>query len=523
MSDNYWTDRRQDKRIEEAEAQLASERRARNRLAEQMRAHQGNTQAQLDRLTRAFVALVEHEDIRSELGQYADAAACRRYAHEVVSTVVATGGATVRGSVEPADVPGYWLVPAARGVAAGARGETDGSTLLEEAAQRDPGRTALFLTLLGALTRDPRWTPGQTAGVLPDAVTVTQAQREVWLAVADDRLPAGLADALADALGRQVTATGSAGPDEVAAWLEARAGGSPRDLAAERAVAQLEVLHQVLTAGAAAPSEPATGATATAAGDAEGTTEPEDPLTDCLRSLVDEGSPGEADILDRMATVRADMGFLDERLASGAPGWNTPAGDVLSLLLHDLAEPVGSGRYAVARRALAPVLRGLGDELAQQAAVAPPETQTVEVVGEVLTVSRDGAASDWQQRVVAGFDRRNPLDRRMLPAGLALLGLGAVSCVLGLVSGGFVLLGVLLLCAGGGLAGAAMLKQRELTRLRAATVESTDRKIGQQAASVRDHGERSTAAATRAYELHRSVSDLLGAAGPVGAAHHPNS
>ncbi|MBM0126619.1 hypothetical protein [Pimelobacter simplex] len=499
---NYWTDRRQDRRLEEAEAQLDAERRARNRLAEQMRAQQGNTQAQLERLTRAFVALVEHEDIRAELGQYADAAACRRYAREVVSTVVATGGAALRDSAEPADVPGYWLAAAARGVAATARGEAGGPALLAEAARRDLGRTDLFLALLGALTRDPRWAPERTDGVLPDALTVTQAQRQVWLAAVDDRLPATLTDALGSALEAQVAVTGGAGPDEVAAWLEGQVTPGRDALAAERATAQLEVLHRVLTAGGDAP-EPGAGAADDPA--------PEDPLADCLRSLVDEGSPGEADILDRMALARADMGFLDERISTDAPAWNAAAGDVLSLLLADLAAPVGSGRYAVARRALTPVLRGIADELAQQAAVpAPaPDTRSVEAYGEELTVDRDGGPADWQQRVSAGFDRRNPPDRRTLPIGLGVAGLGAVCCLLGFVAGGFALLGGLAVCLGGGLALAGVTKRRRLDRSRASAVAANGRDIDRAAAEVRAHTERSSAAAARASELHRAVAGVL--------------
>ncbi|MBM7517833.1 hypothetical protein [Nocardioides nitrophenolicus] len=497
MSDNYWTDRRQDRRIEEAEAQLDAERRARNRLAEQLRSQQGNTQAQFERLTRAFVALVEHEDTRSELGQYADAAAVRRYAREVVSTVVATGGAALRDSVEPADVPGYWLAAAARGVAASARGEAEGAGLLAEAARRDPGRTTLFLALLGALTRDPRWVAQRTDGALPTALTVTHAERQVWLAAADGRLPAPLTDALGTALAAQVAATGGAGPDEVAAWLEGRAVLGRDAIAAERASAQLEVLHQVLTAGGdAATPEPA---------------EPdsEDPLADCLRSLVDEGSPGEADILDRMAVARADMGFLDERIAADAPGWNAAAGDVLSLLLADLAAPATSGRYTLARRALTPVLRGIAGELAQQAAVPAPETRTVDAAGEVLTVRADGAPTDWRERVTGAFDQRHPRNRRSLPIGLGVLGLGVACCLLGFVAGGFLLLGVLVGCVGGGLALAAVVKQRELDRNRAATLAGAEREIAREAAVLRDHASRSAAAASRAGELHRAVAGVL--------------
>ncbi|WP_278258078.1 hypothetical protein [Nocardioides convexus] len=66
MSD--WTDWTQNRRIADAEEALDAERRARSRLSEQMRQQQGNLQGRLDRLTRAMVALIEHEDIRAEPG-----------------------------------------------------------------------------------------------------------------------------------------------------------------------------------------------------------------------------------------------------------------------------------------------------------------------------------------------------------------------------------------------------------------------------------------------------------------------
>lgn len=498
MSD--WTDWKQNQRLEETEAQLAAERSARSRLADQMRTQQGNLQGQIDRLTRAFVALVEHEDIRAELGQYADAAACRRYAREVVSTVVATGGAALRGSAEPDDVPGYWLAPAARGVVRIAQGEPGGADLLAEAAHRDPRRTTLLLTLLGALTRDPRWTSGtDLARVLPDRPEISNAQRQVWLAVADGRLaPDG--DALVTALRSQVAATGSAGLDEVAAWLEEVAPPDSRHLAVERAAAQLAALREVLDTG----GSPA-AATTDAPADAPDETPAEDPLADCVRSLVDEGSPGEAEILDRMATVRADLGFIDERTASLAPAWSGTAGDVVRLLIDDLGQPAGSPRHALARQVLAPTLGAIGDELAAQAAVPPPETRDVEVAGEVLTVTRDGVAGDWASRVGAAIERRHPVDRRLVPAGGALLALAVVLAGLGFVAGGWFVLAVAAALGGGALIGSALVKRRTLTETRASTIAATERRIAQERATLDEHRERSITASTRARELHRGV------------------
>ncbi|GEB16090.1 hypothetical protein [Pimelobacter simplex] len=502
MSD--WTDWKQNRRLEETEAQLAAERSARSRLADQMRTQQGNLQGQIDRLTRAFVALVEHEDIRAELGQYADAAACRRYAREVVSTVVATGTAALRGSAEPDDVPGYWLAPAARGIVRIAQGEPGGPELLAEATHRDPRRTTLLLTLLGALTRDPRWTGGQDlTRVLPDRPEVSHAQRQVWLAVADGRVaPDG--DALVTALRTQVAATGSAGLDEVAAWLEEIAPPDSRHLAVERATAQLAALQQVLQTGGATAQAP-TGDPIGDQTDNQADEPAEDPLADCVRSLVDEGSPGEAEILDRMATVRADLGFIDERTASLAPAWSGTAGDVVRLLLDDLAQPAGSPRHTLAQQVLAPTLGAIGDELAAQAAVPPPETRTVEVAGEVLTVTRDGVAGDWQARVGAALERRYPVDRRLLPGGGALLALAVVLAGLGFVAGGWFVLAAAALVGGGALVGTALLKRRALAENRTSTIAATERRIAQERVTLDRHRERSITASTRARELHRGV------------------
>ncbi|MGS7457267.1 hypothetical protein, partial [Mycobacterium tuberculosis] len=91
---------------------------------------------------------------------------------------------------------------------------------------------------------------------------------------------------------------------------------------------QLQALQRLLRGETLPGDDPADQPTP--AGAAEAT---EDPLADCLRSLVDEGSPAEGDILDRMARARADLGFLDERVSAHSAAWSSPAGDVLDLLL----------------------------------------------------------------------------------------------------------------------------------------------------------------------------------------------
>lgn len=506
MSGNYWTDWNQNKRIDDAEQQLAAERRARSRLSEQMRNQQGSLQGQIDRLTRALVALVEHEDIRAELGQYADAAACRRHAREVVSTVVMTGGSALHGSVEPADVPGYWLAAAARGVASIARGDARGEDLLVEARRRDPERTALFLSLLSAQTRDPRWAPDQLDPLLPDQPVITAVQRQLWLAIADGRLaPTGsdARDALAAALSQQVGAVG-AGATQVRQWLAQEAGTRPGDLPVEQAAGQLGALRRVLASGARVAS-------AETRPPADPATESEDPLADCLRSLVDQGSPAEGDILDRMATVRIDLGFLDEQSATMASAWSAPAGDVLDLLLDDLRDPADSPLFALALRVLAPTFTTLSDDLARRAAEPSVASQPVQVVGETITVTATGATSPWQAPVAAGVLKRNPLNPLLVPIGVALLVVGVVCVGLVLVAGGFLVLAVAGILGGAGTLFAALKERRDLQDAQAATTRSTERTIEQTAARIAGEQESSANAASSAQEHLRAIRETLGA------------
>ncbi len=514
MSNNYWADWQQNKRIDAAEEQLAAERRARNRLVEQMRTQQGNLQGQIDRLTRALVALVEHEDIRAELGQYADAAGCRRYAREVVSTVVVTGGAALRGAVDPADVPGYWLAAAARGVAAIARGDAGGEALLTEAGHRDPQRAALFLSLLSAQTRDPRWATSPLERILPAQPAVSVAQREVWLAIADGRLAPAHTDAVAELVSAltQLVAADAGAADQVAAWLREETSTDRDALPGEEAAAQLNALRRVLASGARADVSHDPTIAAVLHADRSADTDPppvrtsEDPLADCLRSLVDEGSPAEGDILDRMATVRVDLGFLDERTATMAADWSSPAGDVVTLLLSDL-EDADSPRFAVACQVLAPTLLPLADHLGRQAAVPVEDTRALKVVGGIVTVDTTGATAEWQPSVLSGVATRNPINSLLMPIGAGLIVVGMVFAGLTFVAQGWLILAIAGILGGAGTLFAALRERTELAEEQERSLRSTERSIVIAAEKLRADKARGVTAAAAAQEHLTAVRD----------------
>lgn len=501
-------DRRTNERLDElAAAQAAS----RSRLAEQMRKQTGSLQAQIDRLTEAFVAFVEYEDIRGELNQHVDAAAVRRYAREVVATTVMTGGSQLGSLSAPGDVLGYWLAPAARGIALSATGsDAEAQDALAEALRRDPTRAATYLVLLDALRREPRWGTDHVAAVLPQDAAVTRGQRAAWIAAAEGRLGDDARRTLVATLTRLA---GSPGPDALVEVL-----GSPTGNSTEKAVRRLARLREVVTGTPAAARSDDRAAVATmldAAAKEDAAPTAEDPIADCLRSLVDEGAPSEADVLDRMAAARERMGFVSTTSATGR--WDAPAGAVLDLLLGDLAAPgaVGGPLHAVALEVLAPLLRSTADGLEQDAIAAPPPERTLAILRENVTVTEAGATDRaWPERVSAAVRARNPQPAWRRPAAYGGAALAVVAAALAIiVSPGF---WVLTTALGVG-AGALLWQDVTAAGQVRASVESTVRNANRdiEAAStaiVRDREAAATARAS-ASEHRAAIHQALAAAG----------
>lgn len=513
--DHY--DRRTNERLDEL---AAAQARSRSRLAEQMRKETGSLQAQIDRLTEAFVAFVEYEDIRGELNQHVDAAAVRRYAREVVATTVMTGGSQLGSLTAPADVLGYWLAPAARGIALAVTGSgAEADDALADALRRDPTRAATFLVLLDALRREPRWGVAHLAAALPQDAAVTRGQRATWLAAAEGRLGGDARRTLVATLTRLA---GSPGPDALVDLL-----GSPTGNSTQRAVRRLARLRELVTGApgavgtddATAPSTMPRDADTAANSPEEAGSTTEDPIADCLRSLVDEGAPSEADVLDRMKAARERMGFASTTPAAGR--WDDPAGDVLDLLLGDLAEPGAAGRplHAVALEVLAPLLRSTADALEQDAIAAPAPERTLTVLRENVVVTESGATDPtWPERVSAAVRARNPRPAWRRPAAYGGAALAAVAAVLAVV----VAPGFWVLAIGLGV-GAGVLLQQDLSAAGRArsTVESTvsnaTRDIAAASTAIVRDREAAASARTSAAEHRTAIHRALAADARVDA------
>ncbi|WP_345267959.1 hypothetical protein [Nocardioides nanhaiensis] len=535
MSD--WADWAQNRRIREAEESIASlsasAARERQRLTAELQRQSGSLQQQIDSLREAFVAFVEYEDVRGELGQHADAAAVRRYAREVVAATIV--GGRPFGVAEPADVPGYWLLPAARAVAAaGDPGQVQAvEEQLAEARRRDPRRTILLVTLVEAIRRQPVHSPALLEALLPRQSAVSRAERVIWVGVAEGRLGdqararlletlrarvEGLAtEAVVAVLAGHTDERGDLLPTEVAArrlatlrrWVEgrtqpSRSPGAPRPGAAS-----------ALGVDDLGPRDRQDAPTGAGATDVE---EPEDPLADCLRQLVDEGAPLEADILTRMRRARDRMGGLTAS-TSDERRWDDPLGEAVDLLTEDL-RGADVARHAVALQVLGPVLERTGRDLLAKAAAPPEREVALPVRGDrVLTVTPDGAQdSGWREETRDRAHASVSVASWWRPAAAAALGVGVVGLLLVAVAGAFALLGLVGLAAAVALGVQDHRQRGARDRHVTTSVGYVERQVEQTVRRLRDHRERSAAAHQDAVEHDTAVRSALSVAAQSAAA-----
>lgn len=518
MSD-YWTDWSQSRRIEEAEAALHGERQARSRLAEQMRRQQGDLQAQIDRLTQAFVALLEHEDIRAELSQHTEAAATRRYAGDVVASVIVTGAGPTHQVSVPRDIPGYWLSAAAAALAAGTGpGPSPAATeLVEEARRRDPRRTAALLTLVDLQARRVEWSRDHLEVALTFGAEASVLQRQLWTAVAEGRLDTTAEEQLAERL--RVAVEALAHPDVDAAVLAALPAytGSPGRATSQAKEYEAHLLRLRTLAGCLRGEGAGGGRSAPLQGrdlEVESTAEAaEDPLAECTLALIGQGSPAESDILARMADVRRTLGYDDPGARS--TDVDAAAGSVLDLLLTDFTEATrapGTGLHGLAVSVLTPALLRVTDQLEAEATRPAPRSVDLRFRDDVVTVTTSGATQPWQEQAA-----RTIPERRLAWATPTAIACGVVALLcgaLGFVNGAWFLLALLALGAGGGVLYARYDAQAQVVESRRHAVARWQREIDEQAKRLAGTQETQATAATSAASTAAAIRDVLA---PQGA------
>lgn len=437
MSDNWYTDRRQNQRLEGLEqdlshvsASLASARSSQRRLHAELSKVRGSLEQRLDRLSAAFDAFVEISDLRVTLGLFDAQGRIRHQARRLLAGT-GTGGEVV-------DVDAYWLAPALVALGVAADGVTDADSLAAAAA-RDAHRAAVFHVLgTGLLGGRDTVTPAMLAAALPvPAQTLPLHQRATWVLAADgffgeEGWELLRARGLEFTRGLDATATAAA----VAAVRELGTAGAGRT-GLPREFEKAGEITAVLDAGARLTALRTWVEEGLAGWTNEPAVEVDPVVRRALELLVDEGSTDELPLLARERELRAVI----EGTGSEAAAWDGPAGETLSVLHADADDAGHPGRRAVAVRILGDHLLAAADELAEAARRPFPAKVVTRTRQGSVTLTATGPESlEAAHRRIESTARVSGQRRTVAYAGA---GVAAVFLLLAVVAGwgwGFVAL-----------------------------------------------------------------------------------
>lgn len=497
MSDDWWTDYRQNRQIKELQGEVDaaySYAASRSRvLQSKLSQVQGTLERRLDRMAKSFDAFVELSDIRLELAVFDRESAVRHRTRRLLMGLA-------RGAGDPPpldldDCPGYWLKPAADGLAALVRGDTaEAEKFTTEATVRDEDRTTLFLTLgLATAGRYTEAVPWLSRSLPSLGTTVTAVQRRLWIACADGAFGepgrAHIERRLTELLDEMPA---DAGEKQRGLWFQSITRGAgdkkvalPRELQSETrltkpptAAARLTGLRtrveQALQPNDSAPA---------AASDFVG----------LLNTLIDEGSPEERELVSRARELRQ---IIETGGADRSPAWDAPAGDTLDLLRGDMFERAEPGPRALAARVGGRWLRPIAESLADGALVTPPSALDVRLYGHALTIGVDGAQGLGEAQEEIGRKAEvNPLGERI---SMAVGALSIVVLVLTIVAG---LAALAVLAAIVGIVGAGMWIKLHQDRNRAREAAENDKaRLARQANAIAE-------ALRKCHTSHRSIAE----------------
>lgn len=435
MTDNWWHEYRQNRRISElrddlssVHGSLATARSQTRNLQSKLSAVTGTIERRVDRLSAAFDAFVEISDLRVTLSVFGEQARARHQARLFID-----------GSVRFAEVPdvaGYWLPPALVALRAAAEGE-GAAGALAEARSRDGLRAAIFHSL-GAATvgRGNAVTAEQLATALPAlSDDMPLYVRALWTLAADGHFGAAGRELLVRrGVEYQLARPAQQRDAAVAAWHQAAVpeeGQSfrpPRELGDANeltylghACDRLAVLREWVSESLGATTQPPA--------------EPEPEVTRALLALVDEGSPEELPLLARERELRKVIEDGDTKDgATKRAHWDDGIGRTAKLLADDAVNEQRPGRRAVAVRAQAADIVAAAESLAEKSREPLPDRVTVRALGNLVTITPQGPDPASLQRAMTRVTAADPdTDARkaMIGGGVA----GALLVVLALVAG----------------------------------------------------------------------------------------
>ncbi|GAA1438249.1 hypothetical protein [Nocardiopsis tropica] len=521
---NSWTDYSQNRRIRELEetldsthSRMASERR---RMRSELSHIRGTLEQRLDRVSATLDAFIELSDVRATLAIFDDAAIARHRTLQMLE-----GSPLPR--LDLADVPGYWLVPAAHGLHALLSGDVGTArTRFDDAARRDASRARHFAALATALTRAEHaraMGEGVTAELLPHlpdpAEKATRGQRALWLLTADGAFGDDARERLLLATARnwserQVdvpTAALPAAPSSLPAVRPAQRsgrGGASGDDGIARRDAALRGLTEL--------REWVARITGLGEGEASPTVLAPDEasaefLAESLRTLVEEGSAEEAPLISRANTLRA---VIEGGGRSGPlPLWTDEVGTVAELLGDDLSRqdaPPHRRTFALVLQRSAVLDRA--QALLGEATAPVEDASQVSVQGVRVTVTSTGPAARELESAEARIGARHTYEGNARVYFWGCLAVAGLLAVLALTSGN----GVWWLVGAGAAAGAGTAvavgrrKRAEARESAGAQVSRLRRNVAEAAEKWRDRllaSERSTAGARReAEEIRRLLN-----------------
>ncbi|BCJ33157.1 hypothetical protein Athai_06600 [Actinocatenispora thailandica] len=489
LGDGDWYDRRQRQQIEDLDAAISGAYAQSSRLRSRLSAIEGNLSAKVNRIAAAFDAFVELSDIRAELMVYSKPAVVRHAVRELIGQLSA--GATVVPPDLP-EVPGYWLVPATRALYAQLTDDdATAARHIEQATELDGPRTRYFLTAALRLAGPVDLSAVQLAALLPaPGGPVTRSARAMWRATAAGAFgspgTALLVSALVSALGRPDAGTGPVVPEPRSGAQE----DGPADPAGE--AERPDRLPAWLTAIGGSGSSAGSVATAlaglakrcTAPSEEPAGTDPAEPLREILAALIDEGHEPERPLLRRAEKLRS-------LVESGLPRpefepWDEPVGSVDELVRQDIFGSEPGPLRAPAVRAALPWLGRAADTLVAGVS-APPRARTARIRGREVTVTASGADATVLDQLRAERDASHRTSPTRLIAGLAVAGAGLVAGVIGIVAAStlLVVLGVLALLVGVGVAISGWRSNTEAKRYAELDHDALERSIASQVDSLR--------------------------------------
>lgn len=498
-----WVDRRQRRQIDDLEASVSVASHQTSRLRSQLARVEGGLQSKVDALARAFDAFVELSDIRNDMAVYTDAAIVRHQVRLILAAV------TARRPVTPPElpnVPGYWLVPAARALYAHLDGKPGAVARHTEAAtELDAERTRYFLAATRRLAGPVDLSVVQLAALLPaDAdAPVSRATRAFWLATADgafgDAGRALLSSVLSGAVGRPDVPEADGDDTRLDAWA-ARIGG--RSGGPDDATQALIGLREHYTTGVRLP-------TRDGADDEPG---PQDgPLVSVIRSLIDEGHEPERDLLRRAEQLRSTV--QSGSATDGYRPWDEPVGRTAELVGSDaFDDDTSPAARAVALRVAAPWLIAAAEQIADRGVAEPVQPHRVRLYGHDVTIDGNGIDQSQLATMRADIDRGYRPNHRRVWISLAVATAGLLVAVGGFATDSVALgiLGIVVLLVAGGVAIAGWRSNAQRTASGRAERQALDRSVAREIESYRTKVARQAAQRDRLAAERAALSEAIG-------------